>query len=64
MLDSTGEEGVGDHDGKYPDRDTHTFGHTGAPPPTGCFNLHYGEVTVDTYAGQEQDAAVHVDKVA
>lgn len=27
-------------------------------------HLHDGKVTVDTYAGQKQDAAVHVDKVA
>lgn len=27
-------------------------------------HLHDGQVTVNTYAGQEQDAAVHVDEVA
>ena len=91
VLESGGEEGVGDHDGKEPDRDTHAFGHAGVPPPTGGFNLqgheemkyfgiswketintththrthlHDGKVAVDTYAGEEQDAAVHVDKVA
>lgn len=91
MLERCGEEGVGDHDGKQPDRATHALGHAGAPPPTGCFrlqgkqtrgrsaacrggsesgpgpcqpNLHDGEVTVHADAGEEQDAAVHVDKVA
>ena len=39
MLESSGKEGVGDHDGKQPDGDTHTFGHTGVPPPTGRLNL-------------------------
>lgn len=60
---TAGQERVGDHHSEQPNAGACHLGHTGAAPfPRGLY-LHYGQVSVHTDAGEEEDAAVHIDKV-
>lgn len=64
VSERRGEEGVGDHDSEEPDENAHPLGHVRVPPLPRGLNLYYGQVSVHAYTGEEEDAAVHVDKVA
>lgn len=64
VLEGRCEKWVGHDDGKQPNADAHCFGHTGVPPLPWGLRLHDGQVAINADAGEEEDATVHVDKVA